>query len=138
MIYVEMYGRLGNQFFRYAAARSFQLNQFPDDQLVFNFQQITDMQKKDSSFFNVLEDYNLTDCKIWDGNGKVIFRESSLAQKAVLIPYYFGLRKIEPESMNIEVEYEDKWEERLRNKGIYWFRRGFYPWKDTNVTNKLA
>ena len=51
MIYVEMYGRLGNQFFRYAAARSLQLNQFPDDQLVFNFQQITDVQKKDSSFF---------------------------------------------------------------------------------------
>ena len=137
MIYVEMYGRLGNQFFRYAAARSFQLNQFPDDQLVFNFQQITDAQKKDSSFFNVLEDYNPTDYKIWDGNGKVIFRESNLAQKAVLIPYYFGLRKIAPESMNIEVEYEDKWEERLRNKGIYWFRRGFYPWKDTNVTNKF-
>lgn len=28
MIYIEMYGRLGNQLFRYAAARSLQLTKF--------------------------------------------------------------------------------------------------------------
>lgn len=137
MIYIEMYGRLGNQLFRYAAARSLQLTKFPKEQLVFNFQQIEDANKLDSSFYNVLPDYNPTEYQIWSGKGKVIFKESSLMQKLVLIPYYLGLRKITPESMNDEVLYEDIWQNRLRKQGIYWFRRGYHSWEDTKVINKF-
>ena len=46
MIYLEMYGRCGNQMFRYAAARAIQLKYYPDEQLVINFQQIEEEHKK--------------------------------------------------------------------------------------------
>lgn len=33
------------------------------------------------------------------------------------------MRKILPEQMNEQVEYEQRWHERLERNGIYWFRR---------------
>jgi hypothetical protein len=137
MIYVEMFGRLGNQFFRYAAARALQLQQFPKEKLVLNFQQVNDANKTDPTFYNVLSDYNVPNYDVWDGEGKVIFKESSLKQKMICIPYYMGLKNIHPESMNEEVAYENRWSNRLRRNGVYWFRRGYYPFVSSTARNKF-
>lgn len=137
MIYVEMYGRLGNQFFRYAAARALQISQFPQEQLVLNFQQVNNAHKKDPSFYNVFPDFCVTNYQIWNGTGKVIFKKSDLKQKIICVPYYMGLKKIEPQWMDKEVAYEDKWSYILRKNGIYWFRRGWYPFIDSKAKNKF-
>ena len=59
MIYVEMYGRLGNQFFRYAAARAIQKRYYPNENLVLSFNQIYEEAKRDVTFYNTLQDYNV-------------------------------------------------------------------------------
>lgn len=137
MIYVEMFGRLGNQFFRYVAARALQLSQFPQDKLILSFNQINDAHVKDLTFYNVLPDYNVPDYDIWNRKGKVIFKESNLKQKMICIPYYMGIRKIPPESMNEEMRYENRWSNILRKNGIYWFRRGYYPFVPSEADNKF-
>lgn len=123
MIYVEMYGRLGNQFFRYAAARALQIRYYPQDKLEISFQQVNDAGKTDKSFYNVLNDFNVANYSVYQKGGKVIFNESSLKQKLLCIPYYIGMKKIAPEQMNEQVRYEEKWHRILEKNGIYWFRR---------------
>ena len=122
MIYTEMYGRLGNQFFRYAATRALQIKYYPHDELVFSFDQIDEAGKVDPSFYNVLEDFNVCNYNVYPKKGKVIFNESSIQQKLYCILYYIGMRRIMPEQMNEQVEYEEKWHRSLEKKGIYWFR----------------
>lgn len=42
MIYTEMYGRLGNQLVRYLVARTQQIKYYPEDEIVFSFDQINE------------------------------------------------------------------------------------------------
>ena len=70
MIYTEMYGRLGNQFFRYAATRALQIKYYPHDELVFSFDQIDEAGKVDPSFYNVLEDFNVCNYNVYPKKGK--------------------------------------------------------------------
>ena len=60
-----MYGRLGNQFFRYAATRALQIKYYPHDELVFSFDQIDEAGKVDPSFYNVLEDFNVCNYNVY-------------------------------------------------------------------------
>lgn len=109
MIYVEMYGRLGNQFFRYAVIRALQEKYYPNDKLILCFGQIDAAYERDQSFYNVLKDFNIKDYDIYKKSGKVIFNESSLMQKMYCIPYYIGMYRILPEQMNKQVNYEQMW-----------------------------
>ena len=138
MIYLEMYGRLGNQFFRYAAARALQLKFYPEEQMVINFQQVNSAAVKDDSYYNVLDDYRVSPYLVYPKNGKVIFNESNLIQKSVCIPYYWGLRKIKPEMMNEEMSYEERWKETLCRNGLYWFRRGSWSLEKSDMKNKFV
>lgn len=124
MIFVEMYGRLGNQFFRYAAARAIQKKYYPDEKIVINFTQINDIHKIDTSFYNVLEDYNVAPYDVYPKSGKVIFKESGLIQKIVGAFYYFEIKSIETVNMNAMIAVEKKWQPTLDKLGLYWYRRG--------------
>lgn len=137
MIYLEMYGRLGNQFFRYAAARAVQIKYYPDEPIVINFAQIEQAAKEDASFCNVLDDFNIVDYKKYIREGKPLFKETSVKQKAICIPYYLGLRKFQPEQMNEIVIYERKWLKLLNPMGIYWFRRGGWEIEKSNCADKF-
>ena len=96
MIYTEMYGRLGNQFFRYAVTRALQIKYYPNEEMVFSFDQINQAGKTDQSFYNVLDDFNVSNYSVYKKNGKVIFNESSIRQKFYCIPYYLGMININP------------------------------------------
>lgn len=137
MIYVEMYGRLGNQFFRYAAARSIQKKYYPTEQLICSFNQIYEEAKNDKSFYNTLQDYNVAPYTEYHKKGKVIFNESSFLQKIVSVPYYLGLRNIPTVEMNRQVSYQNKWEYILSEAGIYWFRNGQYDIRKSKQPNKF-
>lgn len=138
MIYTEMYGRLGNQFFRYATARALQIKYYPQEKLVFSFEQINDAGKLDESFYNVLDDFNVADYSVYPKSGKVILNESSVKQKLLCVPYYIGMRKILPEEMNKQVQYEEKWHGKLEKNGIYWFRRGGWNLQKSCAPNKFV
>ncbi len=75
MIYLQMSGRLGNQFFRYAAARALQIKYYPDEKIVINYQQKVN---GDSSFYNMLRDYNVQDFEE-DSAGSVLVHHTSLS-----------------------------------------------------------
>jgi hypothetical protein len=137
MIYIEMYGRLGNQFFRYAAARAVQLKYYPNEKLIFNFQQINDLHKKDPTFYNVLNDFCVADYEVYHKNGKVLKNETNLFQKIVCAFYYRGLKKIKTVNMTEQVSYERKWLPILNNAGIYWFRTGYCKIKKSKFKNKF-
>lgn len=138
MIYLEMYGRLGNQFFRYATARMLQLKYYPKDKIEISFEQVNAAGEKDKSFYNVLEDFNIPEYSIYSKHGKVIFNESSMKQKILCVPYYMGMKKILPEQMKKQVEYEKKWYKTLGKNGIYWFRRGGWNIEISNEKNKFV
>lgn len=85
MIYTEMYGRLGNQFFRYAATRALQIKYYPHDELVFSFDQIDEAGKVDPSFYNVLEDFNVCNYNVYPKKGtKTMMARKFLLQQHVL------------------------------------------------------
>lgn len=137
MIYTEMYGRLGNQFFRYAVSRALQLKYYPQDELIFNFEQVNEAGKLDQSFYNVLDDFNVCQYTVYQKRGKVIFNESNIKQKICCVPYYMGMRKILPEQMKKQIEYEQKWHTYLEHQGIYWFRRGSWNLQGSHNKNKF-
>ena len=138
MIYVEMYGRLGNQFFRYAAARAIQKKYYPNEKLIISLDQIKKLGESDSSFYNVLQDYNVAPYEIYEKDGKVIFKESSIKQKIICTLYYFGLNKIPVKNMNGQVAYQKKWEETLSKNGIYWYRNGLHKIQQSKCRNKFV
>ena len=92
MIYLEMYGRCGNQMFRYATARVLQLKYYPNEPIVMNFQQVEDKYATDPTFFSVLNDFKVTKYEIYKKKGKPILNESSFIQKIAGALYYIGLK----------------------------------------------
>lgn len=130
MIYLQMSGRLGNQFFRYAAARALQIKYYPAEKIVINYQQKVN---GDSSFYNMLRDYNVQDFEE-DSAGSVLAHHTSLSQKLICFPYLVGMKKFKPEQMNEQVKYEQQWEKLLNKYGVYWFRRG--GWKLSKSSQK--
>ena len=132
-----MYGRLGNQLFRYAAARALQLDYYPQESLVINFNQVIQAGEKDPSFKNYLIDYNVAPFKTYNKSGKIIINETSIVQKTVAGAYYLGLREFQPIQMKEELEYERKWSPILNRVGVYWYRIGYCTLDKSRARNKL-
>ena len=128
-----MSGRLGNQFFRYAAARALQNKYYPNEKIVINYQQKIN---GDSSFYNMLKDYNVQDFEE-DNSGSVLAHHTSLSQKLICFPYFLGMKKIKPEQMNEQVKYEQHWERLLNKYGVYWFRRGGWELAKSSQKDKF-
>lgn len=137
MIYIEMYGRLGNQFFRYAVARAIQKKYYPNEKIVISLNQINILGKLDNSFYDVLQDFNVIPYEVYSKKGKAMFRESSIIQKIICFFYYIGLRKIPIENMNEQITYQAKWENILSKMGIYWYRNGMHKIQKSNQDNKF-
>lgn len=76
----DIYGnvwKIGNQFFRYAAARALQIKYYPEEELVFSFDQINEAGKSDQSFYNVLDDFNVCKYSTYPKKGKVILTRAA-------------------------------------------------------------
>ena len=137
MIYIEMYGRLGNQFFRYATAKALQKNYYPNEKIIINFTQVNEIHKTDPSYYNVLDDYQIDSYEIYPKVGKVIFKETNLLQKILCALYYSIIRKYETHNMNGMVEVERKWHSVLDKWGIYWYRYGAWKLGYSKSRNKF-
>lgn len=140
MIYVEMYGRLGNQMFRYAIARKLQVNFYPDEEICISFNQINEIATtcNDLSWKNELKDFKINGYVEYNKSGKVIFNETSLIQKIICFLYYIKLKKLSGVAMNETVQLEKKFADILIKTGVYWFRYGNYQLKHSNFHNKFV
>ncbi len=137
MIYLELFGRCGNQLFRYAAARCIQLEFYPDEEIVISFNQISEANKKDSSFCNELSNFCVGEYTVYKKSGKVIFNESNIIQKIIATLYYFRLKTFEPSEMTEQLEYQKKWSRILNRVGMYWYRTGYVELSKSNYKNKF-
>ena len=137
MIYLEMYGRCGNQMFRYAAARAMQLKYYPNELMVINFQQIEKAHAVDPTFVNILDDFNVVKYETYKKKGNPLLNETCYIQKIVGGLYYIGLKKFSPEQMNEQYSYQKRWGKVLNWLGLYWFRTGYITPYKSNMRNKF-
>lgn len=137
MIFVEMGGRLGNQLFRYSAARALQLRYYPSEKLVLSFNYLMNPAYSDDSFTDNLKFFNVAPYDIYDRKGKVLFGPTDLGQKILCARYYSGLRNYTDYDMTAEVAYEKRWSGRLNAAGVYWYRVGDIALTPSTRKNKF-
>lgn len=136
MIYAQMGGRLGNQLFRYAAARSLQIKYYPDEQLVFDFGYLRREGSPSEGWVNGLLDFQVTDYSLHEKDG-VMLHAGSILQRAVCVPYYLGLRRFNRFQMNDEHLFEKKCAKLLNHFGVYWYRTGYIELDKSFAKDKL-
>ena len=137
MIFLEMNGRLGNQLFRYAAARAIQLEFYPTEKIILNFSKVHGNFKKDPTFIDAILDLNIKEKTIYKKEGNSLFQESSLKQKVVALPYFVKIKKISQFDIFSTLNLEMKHSKRLMLNGIYWFRYGYQKPIKSNCKNKF-
>lgn len=69
MIYIYMRGRLGNQLFQYAFVRALQ-EKNPGIKVLYNFDEINSMGKKEDGWENSLKYFNVKEMKEMDNGNK--------------------------------------------------------------------
>lgn len=134
MIYLEMHGRLGNQMFQYAAARSLQIE--TGQPIGISFKKVigantegTEGWDNSLKFFKIAPYEKIDDCKN-------LFDKLSLFKKALCLVYAFSYK---PLMKNIQrwYRYQLLWCPLLDKQGIRWIANGYYDFKNTTEENFL-
>ena len=123
---MEMCGRLGNQFFRYAFARWLQLNHSTKkngrlEKLIFDYSLIDQEARKGEmeGWEDSLRHFCTVPYSRYERTGKIIWNETSLAEKVVLGLHIIGDHVLDKKGSNAKLTWEKKflpWEQR---HGIY-------------------
>lgn len=137
-IYVEMYGRLGNQMFRYAIARKLQSEFYPDEKLCFNFSNISGSQTNDGSFKDELVNFNTVSYDTYDLKGKVMVNETNLKQKFAFAVARSIIPTYNPKNMNKIQTKLNKVYPLLNKNGIYWSWCGYQKPLRSFMKNKIV
>ena len=136
MIYVEMYGRLGNQMFRYAFARCVQ-EQYQNEELNLNFNQMNSGNTSGNGWEDSLKYFNVKEYNLYSKSGKVILNETNILQKVLCGIYYKGLRKFDIEQKNEQYKFSLKYMPIMNYFGLYWIREGYYNFRNSKFKNKF-
>lgn len=134
MIYLKVRGRLGNQFFQYAAVKAYQMRYFKDEQIILDFSDLRKLGTEEEGFKDSLSDYNV-DYK----TGKI---NANLFQKILIflmkVPNVFlrflGFRK---SADIITYKFEKKVQPFLNKFGLFYMIHGYYNFKSTKAKNKI-
>lgn len=131
-----MYGRLGNQMFRYAMARKLQIKYYQDEKIVLNYNNISGNQLNDGTFKNELDNFNVVSTEIYEKKGKTIIKETDFQQKILLSIVKVYLRKnsnnMREKSMKLQ-----KVSKFLNLTGLYWNPIGFQKIYYSEKKNKI-
>lgn len=121
MIYVNIGGRLGNQFFRYAFARQLQINN-PGENVVYNFDDVNYMHCNDTDGYENTLRYFKT-------------RITETKEKSVFSPMQYVVHRIfkhicmSKETISQRNVVFHKWVRVLEFFGLYYWDIGYYPFK---------
>ena len=129
MIKVETHGRLGNQLFQYAAARSLQMK--TGQELLFSFREVVNEadQEGGSGWEDALKYFNVVPYRIYSKRN-LLFYHSSPRQIAITLAFY---RDYKPFLMRNPYDFvglyerQVKWAPKLDRAGVHWLRQGYYP-----------
>ncbi|RHT51369.1 alpha-1,2-fucosyltransferase [Ruminococcus sp. AM29-26] len=138
MINVEMHGRLGNQLFQYAAARS--LQEKVHQPMLFSFRTVENESDKEGNcgWEDSLKKFKVKDYITYTGNKSVLFLETSFFQKIVGLLYYTFYKPI---LINNQFDFtalyrcQIKWQKFLNRCGIRWLKQGYFDYNEV-VSNK--
>ena len=138
MIYTEMNGRCGNQLFHYAVARYVSIKT-GDPNLSFDFKKVFANYDKQQGRYDVLTDYQTVPYSYWKGTGKLLFQESNLLQKAMIISKSLGIYLFRSRSRAAKAKEAVIGQRLLNHFGVYWVREGVdkiwpYPRKKSIVS----
>lgn len=138
MIRLEMFGRLGNQMFRYAFARALQLKTGLPIRVSFHFVRIEADPKKTASFDqgweNSLQYFNVAPMEEYKEDKRLLFDSPDLFQKIVGF-FYLAYRKI---FLKLHLDIEGMWRvtrpwARLLNReGLFMLSNGYYDYDNLN------
>lgn len=137
MIYIEMYGRMGNQMFRYAFARAIQLKYFSNEELLINFNNVNGEKKNDEFFRDELKNLNTVDYQVYEKRGKVIANETTITQKLCFLLSKLYVGKYDPFHMNYMEKRFQKISGFLNKVGIYWSWVGYQKPIQTEKNKKF-
>ncbi|WP_251869421.1 alpha-1,2-fucosyltransferase [Enterococcus italicus] len=138
MLFVEMYGRLGNQMFRYAMARSIQLKYYPEDNIIINFNNLKGPNiLVDDSFRNELINFQINEYKIYEKKGKVLFNETTFFQKFIFLIFKLKIGSIKERNMTNVIRKTNRLSTVLNKCGIYWSYLGYQKPLKSKFKNKF-
>lgn len=140
MIKIELHGRLGNQLFQYAAARS--LYEKNKGRILISYRTIKNEKDKEglSGWEDALKFFNVLDYEKYSSNTPIIFYKTSLIQKIIIVLYYMSYKpilKFFPYNFNKLKKVQLFWAPLLSKFGIYWLKQGYFPLKFSKQNNYL-
>ena len=130
MIQKHMIGRLGNQMFQYAAVRAFQLKYRPNDKILLDFSEV--YERDSVGYREELSDFNISE--IIKGKLKMKLFQKILNNFLNFNKFLYYLRNGFKYSLKYNqklYKFENKIQNRINKFGLYSFRLGYFPFKDS-------
>lgn len=134
MIYLKIRGRLGNQFFQYAAVKAYQMKYFPDEQIVLDFSDLKKLGTKKEGFKDSLCDFNVEYKKgLIDANliQKILILIMKIPNPLLRL---IGLKKY---ADRITYKFEKCIQPFLNKFGVFYMIHGYCNFNKTNAKNKI-
>ena len=123
MIFVEMGGRAGNQFFHYAVARYVQIKT-GDDKLVLNYTPILSLHREKEGWYDVLADFKTVPYAYYDKTGTVLKNESNIIQKLVIALKVAHIKLCANKDRQTRANKAPIGQKLLNKVGVFWVREG--------------
>lgn len=138
MVFVEMGGRCGNQFFHYAVARYIQIKT-NDTNLVLNYNPVWNQNREKEGWYDVLTEYKTVPYSYYSKHGTVLKNETNLVQKIMVGIKSLQISLNKNKSRQVRAEKNAVGQRALNFTGVYWVREGVnkvevYPRKKSIVT----
>lgn len=123
MIYLEIKGRLGNQFFRYAYARALQIKRGKNEGIVLG---LSNMKGRDANdgWCDSLQDFLVTNYSI--SNKRLVYAYGSLWQKLLDTLFFLDLRFFARNIRSKRMIAARKWRSLLAKNGLIHMVEGYY------------
>lgn len=134
MIYLEIKGRLGNQFFRYAFARRLQIERGNKDSLVLGFSNMKG-KNAEEGWRDSLCDFNVQ--PYTTTNKRLVYSVGSLWQKFLDTLYFIDMRIFARNIRAKRITHARKWIGLLNKNGLIHNVEEYYDYPITKVENVI-
>lgn len=136
MIYLKVRGRLGNQFFQYAAVKSYQMKYFKDEEIAIDFSDLKRLGTLDDGFVDSLCHFNVDEYKTVDKIDINFIQKIFLFIMRVPNPF-FRMIGFDDRADIFSYKFEKMMQPLLNRIGIFYMIHGYSDFSRTKVKNKI-
>lgn len=133
MIYVEIKGRAGNQFFRYAYARKVQEERNNKDELKLGFHNMNGRDPNDG-WCDILCDFQVKTYST-ENKRRLVWAFGSPVQKLIAFLYYIEVRIFAKNKRMKRIERTHKWFTVFQKFGLLYLSESFHEYKSPKSKN---